>query len=166
MRIIGTLEALLDSWDRSHTITVNLLRAVPAEAMDLKPAAGSPSIAQLFAHMHYCRLVFVFEDAPEFARGMPKEEWSAERDRDRLAAMLNDSAVAVREAVRNRLETDREMLVHYDHPLLMLQHLIWHEGYHHGQIKLTLKLGHHAVDDESIGPQTWGVWMQKTKARK
>jgi hypothetical protein len=39
MRIIGTLEALLDSWDRSHTITVNLLRAVPAEAMDLKPAA-------------------------------------------------------------------------------------------------------------------------------
>lgn len=161
MRIIGTLDALLDSWDRNNTITVNLLRAVPADAMDLTPAAGSPSIAQLFMHMHYCRLVFVFEDAPEFARGVPKDEWSTERDRDRLAAMLNDSAAAVRDAVKNRLETDREMLVHYDHPLLMLQHLIWHEGYHHGQIKLTLKMAGRAFDDEAIGALTWSVWMKK-----
>ena len=32
------------------------------------------------------------------------------------------------------------MDTHYDHPILMLQHLIWHEGYHHGQIKLALKI--------------------------
>ena len=29
---------------------------------------GSPSIAELFTHIHYVRLVFVSEDAPEFAR--------------------------------------------------------------------------------------------------
>ena len=29
---------------------------------------------------------------------------------------------------------------HYDHPILLMQHMVWHEGYHHGQIKLALKL--------------------------
>ena len=164
MKILGMIEALLDSWDRNNTVTTNLLRAVPADAMDLKPAPDSPSIAQLFSHMHYVRLVFVFEDAPEFARGVPKDEWAIERDRDRLAAMLQDSASAVREAVNNRIQTDREMLVHYDHPLLMLQHLIWHEGYHHGQIKLALKLAGRPFEDDAIGPGTWGVWMKKTGA--
>lgn len=156
------LDALLDSWDRNNTITVNLLRAVPADAMDLSPAAGSPSIAQLFTHMHYCRLVFVAEDAPEFARPVPKGEWALERDRDRLAQMLNDSAKAVRDAVEGRLKSGREMDTHYDHPLLMFQHLIWHEGYHHGQIKLALKMAGKPFDDEEIGPATWDVWMEKT----
>jgi hypothetical protein len=65
------LEALLDSWDRNNTILVNLLRAVPAGTLEARAAPGSPSIAQLFVHMHYVRLVFVSEDAPEFAIRLP-----------------------------------------------------------------------------------------------
>ena len=129
--------------------------------MDDDPWIARDSIARLFSHMDYVRLIFVFEDAPEFTAAKPK--WTIERDRDRLARMLNDSAKAVRDAVRNRIETGREMETHYDHPLLMLQHLIWHEGYHHGQIKLTLKMAGQAFDDEAIGPLTWSVWMKKTR---
>jgi hypothetical protein len=40
---------------------------------------------------------------------------------------------------------------HYDHPILMLQHMIWHEGYHHGQIKLALKLAGRAISDKQAG---------------
>ena len=154
------IEALLDSWDRNNTILINLLRAIPEDAIEL----GSPSIVEMFTHMHYVRLVFVEEDAPEFARPLPKEEWAVERDRGRLAEMLNESAKAVRDAVRGRLEAGRQMDCHYDHPILMLQHLIWHEGYHHGQIKLALKAAGRALDDEAVGPGTWGVWMRKTAA--
>ena len=157
------LDALLDSWDRNNTITINLLRAVPKDAMDLKPTDDSPSIAQLFMHMHYVRAVFVEEDAPEIVVDVPKGEWSVERDVDRLVQMLNDSAKAVRDAVSSRLASGRAMDRHYDHPILMLQHLIWHEGYHHGQIKLALKMAGRAFDDEEIGPLTWDVWMEKTK---
>ncbi len=32
VKIQPMIEALLDSWDRNNTITVNLLRAVPADA--------------------------------------------------------------------------------------------------------------------------------------
>ena len=153
------LNALLDSWDRNNTITTNLLHAVPDGAMDLSVMAGSPSIAQLFMHMHYVRAVFVAEDAPEIAVDVPTGEWTAEPDRDRLTRMFNDSADAVRDAVRGRLESGRAMDRHYDHPILMLQHLIWHEGYHHGQIKAALKIAGRALDDEAIGALTWDVWM-------
>jgi uncharacterized damage-inducible protein DinB len=155
------IEALLDSWDRNNTILINLRRAVADDALDIRPATGSHTIGELFMHMHYCRLIFVVEDAPEFAREMPKGEWAVERDCDRLVRMLNDSAKAVRDAVEGRLKAGREMDTHYDHPILMLQHLIWHEGYHHGQIKLALKMAGRPFDDEAIGPLTWDVWMEK-----
>ena len=159
---MSLLDALLDSWDRNNTITVNLLRALPEGVMDLTAAPHSPTIAQLFTHMHYCRLIFVAEDAPEFARPITGGEWAAEHDRARLEAWLNESAKAVRDAVRGRLASRRAMDRHYDHPILMLQHLIWHEGYHHGQIKLALKIAGKAFDDEEIGNVTWDVWMSKT----
>jgi len=158
-------DALLDSWDRNNRILVNLLRAIPQDCLELTPTDDSPSIVALFVHMHYCRLVFVKEDAPQFAQEMPKHEWMAVRDRDRLAQMLNDSATAVRDAVASHVATGTPMDQHYDHPILMLQHMIWHEGYHHGQIKLTLKLAGRPMDDEEIGPVTWDLWMDKTSTQ-
>jgi uncharacterized damage-inducible protein DinB len=155
------LESLLDSWDRNNTILVNLLRAIPEGALEVSAMEGSPTIAQLFTHIHFVRLVFVLEDAPEFARPLPKEEWAVEHDRDRVAQMLNDSARAVRDAVQSRIESGREMNLHYDHPSLFVQHMIWHEGYHHGQIKLALKLARLAIRNEEAGPITWRVWMRK-----
>jgi uncharacterized damage-inducible protein DinB len=156
------LTALLDSWDRNNTILVNLLHALPEGGLEARAMEGSPSIAQLFTHIHYVRLVFVSEDAPEFAIDVP-EEWEIERNRERIAAMLNDSAKVVRDAVKSKVETERPMDLHYDHPILFLQHMIWHEGYHHGQIKLALKRAGSPLADKEIGRLTWRVWMNKTQ---
>ncbi len=155
------LEALLDSWDRNNTILLNLLRALPEGGLEVRTMEGSPSIADLFRHIHYVRLVFVLEDAPEFARDLPKEEWVGERDAGRMEQMLNDSAKAVRDAVKSRVEAGRDMDLHYDHPILLLQHMLWHEGYHHGQMKLALKVAGRPMTDEEAGPVTWDVWMRK-----
>lgn len=54
------------------------------------------------------------------------------------------------------------MDTHYDHPILFLQHMLWHEAYHHGQIKLALKLAGRPISDDVAGPISWGVWMDKT----
>lgn len=158
------LDALLDSWDRNNAILVNLLRALPDDALDLRASDGSPTLAQLFIHIHYCRLLFVAEDAPEHAAPLPQGgEWRKERDRERIAAMLNASALVVRHAVSGRLAEGRDMEVRYDHPILMLQHMVWHEGYHHGQIKVAMKAAGRPFDDEDIGPMTWDLWMEKGK---
>jgi uncharacterized damage-inducible protein DinB len=157
------LQALLDSWDRNNTILVNLLRALPEGGLEARAAQDSPSIAEMFTHIHYVRLVFVFEDAPEFAGRAPDDEWAAERDPEKIERMLNESARAVREAVAGRLRAGREMEIHYDHPILLLQHIIWHEGYHHGQMKLALRRAGRPLSDDAAGPVTWDVWMRKRK---
>jgi hypothetical protein len=93
---------------------------------------------------------------------VPEKEWMFEPDPDRIAQMLKESATRVRGAVKSRVEAGRDMDLHYDHPILLLQHMLWHEGYHHGQIKLALKLTGRPLADEAAGPGTWGVWMRKT----
>jgi uncharacterized damage-inducible protein DinB len=155
------LEDLLDSWDRNNSILLGLLRVLPEGGLAARTTENGATVAQLFTHMHYVRLVFVEEDAPEFATKLPETEWAPETDPGRIAQMLAESARVVRNAVKNRVETGRAMNLHYDHPILFLQHMIWHEGYHHGQIKLALKLAGHPIDDEIAGPVTWGVWMRK-----
>ena len=156
------LDVLLDSWDRNNRILVNLLGALPEGGLEVKAMEGSPTVSELFTHIHYVRLVFVSEDAPDIAIDVPEQEWMAERDPDRIAQMLNQSAGAVAEAVKSRVETNRAMEMHYDHPILLLQHLLWHEGYHHGQIKLALKFAGRPLTDEQAGPVTWDVWMRKS----
>ena len=158
----GLLDALLDAWERNATIVVNLLRLVPPGGLGARASEGGLTVAQLFTHIHYVRLVFVEENAPEHARPTP-EEWVDERDPDRIAALLAESARVVREAVAGRLAAGKELDRHFDHPILLLQLLTWHEGYHHGQIKLTLKLAGIPITDQAASPGTWGVWIRKRK---
>lgn len=157
------LEALLDSWDRNNKILVNLLRTLPEGALEVRAMQDGPSVAEMFTHMHYVRLVFISEDAPDFATELPREEWLDEHDPERIAQMLNESAEIVRDAVKSKVQAGEAMNLHYDHPILLLQHMIWHEGYHHGQIKLALKLAGRAISNEKAGPVTWRVWMNKTQ---
>lgn len=158
------LETLLDSWDRNNTIMLGLLHILPEGALEARAREEGPSVGELFSHIHYVRLVFVAEDAPEFATDVPEEEWVDEREKERIAQMLEGSAQAVRDAVKGRAIAGQPMNRHYDHPILMLQHLLWHEGYHHGQIKLILKLSGQPLDDEEAGAVTWDVWLDKTGA--
>ena len=50
------LEALLESWDRSNTILLNLLRKLPEGGLEARAIEGSPSVAEMFTHIHYVRL--------------------------------------------------------------------------------------------------------------
>lgn len=155
------LDALLDSWDRNNQILIGLLRLLPPGAFDLRTHPDSPTIGEWFDHLHYCREIFVWEDAPECGHPVEEHARVVERDVDRLTEKLNSSAQLVSGAVRSRLAAGRGMDVHYDHPILMLQHLLWHDAYHHGQIKLALKLAGQPLSDDDAGPVTWDVWMDK-----
>ena len=152
---------LLDCCERNNTIAINLLRAIPKNAWQVKAMEGSPTVAQLFMHMHYVRLVFISENASEIAVHLPETEWGFELDPNRMEQMLRESAALVREAVDSRLTARRQMDLHFDNPALLIQHMIWHDGYHHGQIKLVLKLAGQQISDKEIGRATWGIWMDK-----
>jgi uncharacterized damage-inducible protein DinB len=155
------LEVLLDSWDRNNTILINLLRAIPEGGLEARAMDGSPSVSEMFTHIHHERMVSVFENAPEFAGNVPEKEWAVELDADRIAQMLDNSARRVRDAVKSRVEAGLDLDLDYDHPILMIQLLIFHEAYHHGQIKLALKAAGRPLTDNEAGPITWYVWRRK-----
>lgn len=46
------LDALLDSWDRSNAILLNLLGALPPGALAVRAMESGPSVGALFAHIH------------------------------------------------------------------------------------------------------------------
>src|SRR5579863_8334480 len=105
------LDALLDSWDRNNTILLGLLRILSEGGLEARAMERGPSVAEMFTHIHYVRLVLLSEAVPEFAADLPEEEWVDERDPERIAQMLNTSANAVRDAVRSKVEAGREMNV-------------------------------------------------------
>lgn len=155
------LDALLDSWDRHHTILLRLLRAVPEGGLDARALDGSPTVGAQFLHVRGTRLFWLSRTAPEFLperRDLPPE---GERDAARLEALLDESARALRDAVRARVEAGRPLDDAYDHPLLLLQHMLWHEGYHVGQIMLALKAVGRPFTDAETGPLIWDVWRSE-----
>ena len=155
------LDALLDSWDRNNVVLVNLLRAIPDGGLDARAMAGSPTVGEMFTHMHHERMVSVLENAPECAGQVPAQEWNPERDADCIAQMLDESGKRVRDAVQSRVEADRSLDQDFAHPIQLLQFLIFHEGYHHGQIKLALKAAGCPIADAEAGPLTWDVWRKR-----
>ncbi|MBL8167009.1 MAG: damage-inducible protein DinB [Acidobacteria bacterium] len=155
------LDALLDSWERNNTILLNLVRVLPEGGLAARATADSPSVSEMLTHLHHERMISVFENAPEFAGAVPEKEWVSESDPERIALMLIESAQRVRDAVKARIEAGQDLELDFAHPVLLIQLLIFHEGYHHGQIKLALKLSGQAVTDEEAGPITWAVWRQK-----
>ncbi len=155
------LDAVLDAWDRSNVALVNLLRAIPAGGLDARAMPGSPTVAEMFTHMHHERMVSVLENVPESAVVVPAQEWFHEPDAERIAGMLMESSRHVHDAVIARVDDDRPMDKDFAHPIQLLQFLIFHEGYHHGQIKLALKAAHCPIADAVAGPLTWGIWRAR-----
>jgi len=155
------LEPLLASWDRHNRVLLNLLGAIPPGGLAARAMAGSPTVGEMFAHMHHERMISVFEEAPESAGPVPDCEWVPETDPSRFSGMLEESGRVVRAAVHGRVEAERPLDLHFDHPILLLQFLLFHESYHHGQIKLALKAAGHPIPDEQAGLITWDVWRRR-----
>ena len=165
------LEAILDAWNRSNTILTNLLEALPEGGLEASPMVGSMPIAAQFAHIQNTRLFWLKQVAPEFGINVTQlfrndgEDWIAERNPKRISQALNEGAKAIGDAVKGRLETNQPMKgehATYDHPVLLLAHMLWHEGYHVGQIKLALKAMGYVMSDEVEEKTIWRLWRTET----
>ncbi len=155
------LETLLDTWDRHNAVLINLARLVPAAGLQARALPGSPTVAAMFSHMHHERMVSVQENAPEHAGAMPATEWNDAGDVETLAAQLAASGACVRAAVAGRVTAGRPFDLDYAHPTQLVSFLIFHEGYHHGQIKLALKAAGMPISDAEAGPVTWKLWRAR-----
>lgn len=154
----GTLlQAFLNSWDRNCRIVVSLLNHLPTGGLEVRATESSPTVSQIFMHIHHERMISVSEEAPEFAGAVPEQEWMFEADAVRIEQLLNQSAGIVRQAVQSRIEQGRDLDLNYGHPIHLVQLLIFHEAYHYGQIKLALKIAGTPLHDDIAGPISWDI---------
>lgn len=155
------LDAVLEAWDRNNTVLVNLVGALPPGGLQARASAGSPTVAEMLTHLHHERMVSVQENCADIQVSMPTREWDPEPDGERIQAMLRVSGRLVREAVQARALAGRAFDQDFAHPLHLIHFLTFHEGYHHGQIKLALKAAGVPLSDKEAGPLTWAVWRDR-----
>lgn len=162
-------EMLLDSWDRQGRILNAIISLIDEENCHVKASEDGMSLDQHLAHIHGTRKYFLSQVSPnhasELATAYADKAGTPLAELDAIKAALESSLLSVRKAVEEALEIDGPLAggnVVYDNPVLFLQHLVWHEGWHVGLIFLALRLNGQEPPEEWEEPKVWGVWRTET----
>ncbi len=159
-------EALLDSWDRQCRIVDAVALLVDQSNRRAKPSEDGWPLDKQLAHMHNTRRYWLSQVAPSHAADLGKsyadEIGTPIEDLDAMRSYLKASGLAVRNAVEEAIEKGGGPMegphATYDNPVLLLQHMIWHEGWHVGLIFLALRLIDQEPSEEWDEPNVWGQW--------
>lgn len=162
-------EQLLDSWDRQCRIVDAVATLIDEGNRHVKPSDDGWGLDRQLAHMHNVRRFFLSQVAPEHAARLTSASaddlGSPLADLEAIKACLQASGKAVRDAVRDGLKTGGPMAsshVVYDNPIVLLQHMVWHDGWHVGLIFLALRLNGQEPPEEWEEPNVWGQWRTET----
>ena len=159
--IMNVTEALLESWDRQSRIVNALASLVDDSNQNFKPSEDGGDLLWQLAHIHNVRRFWLSQAAPEAAIDLPDtftDGWQTPiTDLDAIRAALEQSAVAVRKTVESSIQTGAVMKG-YDHPVMFLQHMVWHEGWHVGLLMLGLRLGGQEPTEEWEEANIWNEW--------
>lgn len=71
---------------------------------------------------------------------------------------LAESGALVRSWVAEQLQLGSQQVDNYDYPVMYLQHMIWHEGWHYGLLMLALRLAGHEPSEEWECANVWDRW--------
>lgn len=154
--------ALLDSWDRQCRIVDAVASRVDENNRKAKPSEDGWPLDHQLAHIHLVRHFWLSKVAPERANALEDsfvDGWTTPiDDLPKIKALLKTSAAAVRGAVEELIKKGMEPVGGYDNPVLFLQHMIWHEGWHVGLIFLALRLAGQEPGEEWEEANVWGEW--------
>lgn len=156
------LTPLLDSWDRQCRIVDAVASLVTEENRSVKPSDDGWPLDHQLAHIHQVRKYWLTQLDPERGRALGEvftDGWEGPiSDLDAIKGHLEQSGLAVREGVRVAIENGAQPAGGYDHPVLFLQHMIWHEGWHVGLIMLALRLAGQEPKEIWEEENVWGHW--------
>ena len=159
------IEALLESWDRQCRILDNVASVLTPELLQAKPDPDGWTVAFHLSHIHTTRRYWhMHADGLEAPVGpslftvVSDDEWIPSNDLAEIRARLAESGRLVRRWIAEKLEAGAQQCGNYDHPVLYLQHMVWHEGWHTGLIFLALRLAGAEPTDEWESQNVWDLW--------
>jgi len=152
-------DQMLDSWATHNRINLYLLDAIPPEALTSVPVGmKGRSVAEIFAHMHKVRAQWIEPAAPDLTADLPKLPTKTKADKDALTkdvlrAALTQSGEQMGALFQRGVERGKLPNIK-PHVAGFLGYLIAHEGYHRGEIGMTLTLAGYPLPDEIA----YGLW--------
>jgi len=155
-------EALFESWDRQCRIVDAVASRIDESNRNVKPSEDGWPLYHQLAHIHKVRHYWLSQVDPDGAAAMEdgyNGTWDKPtEDLAQIKALLGQSARAVRAGLKKNLDSGGAPIGGYDHPVLFLQHMIWHEGWHVGLIFLGLRLAGQEPPEEWEEANVWGEW--------
>ncbi len=159
---MNATDALFESWNRQCGIVAALAGRVNETNKHFKPSEDGWPLSRQLAHLHKTRAYHLAALDPERVAQLPelyRRGWEDPvEDLEMIRQALDESTIAVREVIQKALEEGVQQKGGYDHPVLCLQHLIWHEGWHVGLIFLALRLAGQEIPDEWEEANVWQKW--------
>lgn len=157
-------EALLDSWRRQCRIVDNVASRFTPELLQAKPAPSGRDCAYHLAHIAEVRLGWlanaIGQDVPDAPRLFWQEgdAWAWSHDLEFLRGALKFSEEAAAAWVEKALADGTQKAGNYDHPVLYLQHMVWHDGWHVGLLMLALRLAGAEPEESWEDENVWDLW--------
>ena len=145
----------------SQSVNLSLLRAIPDALWPAPPPTGKGrSIAQLFAHIHNVRLLWLVAQKRE---NLPAKVDAEKLDKTAAIKALDESALALRLVIREAVQTPdgriRDFKPNVAH---FVAYLISHEAHHRGQVTQLARALGHPIDQKTM----FGLWQWSTHWRE
>lgn len=155
---------IVESWTRQTQIIESLAGLVTEETRKALPSPDGMPLDEQLAHIQLVRREWLGTVDPEAAKGMTHcyykegDTWLPIQDLDAIKAELKMSAEAIGVAFEKGVREGKTQFGPYTHPVMFLQHMVWHEGYHAGLILLGLRLAGFDPTDEWNEKHIWELW--------
>ncbi|HTS87315.1 MAG TPA: DinB family protein [Gemmatimonadales bacterium] len=151
-------DPLLETWQIHNRINLYLLRAVSAPGLSVAPLSGGRSVAQIFAHIHNVRLMWLEAAGTPTPRSVTKLDKDAKLTVATLTKALEASGETVGSLVQSALDAGGRVKGFKPHVHAFVGYLISHESHHRGQATMVLKAAGAPLDKKiAYGLWEWGV---------
>jgi uncharacterized damage-inducible protein DinB len=152
------VDPLIETWQIHDRIHAYLLDAVPAAALPVAAPSGGRSVAQIFAHIHNVRLMWLKSAGVPATPALAKLDAEAKLTSAELSRALRASGQAIALLVETSLGTGGRVKGFKPHVQAFVGYLISHESHHRGQIAVALKANGKPLDKKTAyGLWEWGV---------
>ncbi len=152
------VDALRAAYATNNRINTFLIRSLPDEAWNAKPAGGKGrTAASILAHMHNVRILWL-KSAGNGARLPGKLEGDTLTKDDAIRA-LEESWQAIDDLLGSALSTDGRVKGFRPDAASFLAYLIAHDAHHRGQISMLARQAGHPLSQSAM----YGLWEWGTR---
>lgn len=147
-------EQIITMWQVNQRVTETVIKALPADVLDMRSGAKGRNISAQFAHIHSVRRMWLEVEDKKLVADLLKPDPKTQYNNTELIAMLQASSKAIEQMIKICSAKEYKSKAGKRGLLPLIGYLIAHESHHRGAILLTAKQNGFSLP-ESL---KYGIW--------